>query len=156
MQRMIASTAMALLLAACGASSGPGSPHPAQVQATVGNLQVTAAPARPQPGETVTVNLDVTGPADYEAACVQTLHIWAVDASGRQVWEQPVPEIQCMAIASKHLGDGEIAHFQAQWPVASGTTAGAYSVHGLFLYTLRPGAGTRVRENLPVVAIQVG
>lgn len=155
MKRRFSLLLAAAVLAGCGASAAPASPIAGEVRASAGSMQVVAAPARLQPGGTVTVTLEVTGPVDYDTGCVQTLHIWAVDSAGKQVWEQPVPEIACMALGRGHVPAGKVGNFTAQWPVASTLAPGAYTVHGLFLFTLPLGAATRVRENLPVVAIQV-
>jgi hypothetical protein len=114
-----------------------------------------AAPARLAAGGTVHLTLTVSGPIQYQAACVQTLQIWAEDVNHQQVWMQPVPEIACMAIAYKTLAAGETASFSADWPTSSDLKAGSYTLHGLFLTVLPPGAGARVRENLPPLTIQI-
>ena len=66
-----------------------------------------------------------------------------------------MPAIQCMAYGHKLLASGETASFAADWPTSSQLTAGAYTIHGLFLTVLSPGAGTRVRENLPPLTIEI-
>ena len=99
--------------------------------------------------------LTVTGPIDYEIGCVQTLHIWAEDSQHQQVWEQPVPAIQCMAFGHKLLAAGEKATFTADWPTSSTLAPGSYTLHGLFRVVLPMGAGARVRENLPPLTIQI-
>lgn len=134
----------ALLLAACGqvqADPGP-SIEP-------GHLTLVASPNRLSPGGAVHATVTVSGPADYEAACVQTVRIWVVDSQFHRVWTEPAPEVTCMAIINKHLAAGETASFQADWPTAPSLAPGRYSIHGLFLFTLPPGAGARVAENLP-------
>jgi hypothetical protein len=95
------------------------------------------------------------GPADYEAACVQTVHLWAVDSGGTTVWEEPVPAISCMAIMYKHLDTGAKAGFSISWPTAPTLAPGRYSLHGLFRYALPLGAGARVRENLPPLSVEI-
>ncbi len=143
----------AIVLAGCGAqSAGPAS---GTVTATNGPFVAAATPAHLAAGETVHVSLTVTGPVDYEVGCVQTLHIWAVDGQGTQVWAQPVPAIMCMAYGHKLLAAGETATFTANWPVSSTLAPGSYTVHGLFLTVLPRGVATRVRENLPPLTIVV-
>jgi len=134
---------LAIALAGCGAhAAGPGGG---------GSVSGTNGPA----GETVHLTLTVTGPIDYEIGCVQTLHIWAEDSRHQQVWEQPVPPIMCMAFGHKVLAAGETAHFTADWPTSDKLAPGTYTVHGLFLVVLPMGAGARVRENLPPLAIEI-
>jgi hypothetical protein len=94
---------------------------------------------RALPGYTqVNLAATVTGPADYESVCVQTVHFWALDVSGNQVWAEPVPMIACMAIGYRHLRAGETATFQAAWPTSPQLARGTYSIHGLFLFSSRP------------------
>ena len=127
---------LAIVLAGCGAqAAGPGAGG--TVSGTNGPFYAQATPARLAAGASVHLTLTVTGPIDYEIGCVQTLHIWAEDSQHQQVWAQPVPAIQCMAFGHKTLA------------------AGTYTVHGLFLVVLPMGAGARVRENLPPLAIQI-
>ncbi len=142
---------LALLVGGCGAQAAA----PASVIASSGQFRSEASPARLAAGGTVHVTLTVSGPIDYEVGCVQTLHIWAVDSQGRQVWAEPVPAIMCMALGRKSLPAGETATFTADWPTASTLKVGAYSIHGLFLTVLPIGAGTRVRENLPPLTVQL-
>jgi len=78
---------LALLVGGCGAQAAA----PASVIASGGQFRSEASPARLAAGGTVHVTLTVSGPIDYEVGCVQTLHIWAVDSQGRQVWAEPVP-----------------------------------------------------------------
>ncbi|MEO9006866.1 MAG: hypothetical protein ABI401_07110 [Candidatus Dormibacter sp.] len=143
----------AIVLAGCGAQvAGPGT-VPTTVTATAGQFHAEASPARLAPGGTVQVSFTVTGPIDYEVGCVQTLHIWALDGQGTQVWAEPVPAIMCMAYGHKVLGSQETAVFKAEWPTSSTLAPGAYTIHGLFLTVLPPGAGARVRENLPPLSV---
>jgi hypothetical protein len=151
---MLLSAGLVLVLTACGALS-PAPAQPTTVRATAGNLTLTASPAALKGGETANVSLTVQGPADYQGGCVQTLQIWVIGPSGGQVWTEPAPALMCMAIVDKHLAAGENATFHAQWPVASGLAQGSYAIHGLFLFTLPRGAGTRVRENLPQLSVQI-
>jgi hypothetical protein len=141
---------LALLLAGCGGQADSGTSA-----GTNGNLTVQARPSRLHAGGTVNLTATVTGPADYEAVCVQTAHFWALDASGNQVWAEPVPAIMCMAIGYRHLAAGETASFQAAWPTSPQLASGSYSIHGLFLFQLPPGAAMRVRENMPPVTVQI-
>lgn len=143
-----------LLLAGCG--SAPVGPAGA-TSSTVGNLTTTASPARANAGQTIHLTVTVAGPADYEAGCVQAVHLWALtaDAAHIQVWEEPVPEVACMAILHQHLDAGQTASFTVAWPT-TGIQHGAYEIHGLFRFALPLGAGTRVRENLPTVLVSVG
>src|SRR5256886_8812327 len=134
-------------------AAGPGAGG--TVSGSSGPFSAQAAPARLAAGETVHLILTVTGPIDYEIGCVQTLHIWAEDSQHQQVWAQPVPAIQCMAFGHKSLPAGETAEFTADWPTSSKLAAGTYTVHGLFLVVLPMGAGARVRENLPPLAIPI-
>ncbi|MDQ6883571.1 MAG: hypothetical protein M3077_04925 [Candidatus Dormibacteraeota bacterium] len=143
----------AIVLAGCGArGAGPAS---GTVSATNGPLVAQASPAQLAPGDTVHVSLTVTGPVDYEVGCVQTLHIWAVDAQGTQVWAQPVPAIMCMAYGHKLLAGGETATFKADWPTSATLAPGSYTIHGLFLTVLPRGVAMRVRENLPLLTVAV-
>jgi hypothetical protein len=144
----------ALLLAGCGTQASAPSAS-GTVSGTNGPFYAEAAPAQLTAGGTVHVTLIVTGPIDYEIGCVQTLHIWAEDSQHRQVWEQPVPAIMCMAIGHKVLPAGETASFIADWPTSSSLGRGSYTLHGLFRVVLPMGAGARVRENLPPLAIQI-
>lgn len=145
---------LALVLAGCGAHTD-GPPTFEGVSVTNGPFHAEAWPARVQAAATVHVRLTVTGPIQYEAACVQTLHIWAEDSQHQQVWSEPVPAIQCMAIGYQTLAAGQTATFTADWPTSSQLAAGTYTLHGLFLTVLPPGAGARVRENLPPLPIQI-
>jgi len=100
---------LALLFAGCGAqAAGPGpSPSPSGiVSGTNGPFFAVASPAQLAAGGTVHLTLTVTGPIDYEIGCVQTLHIWAEDSQRRQVWQQPVPAVMCMAFGHKVLKAG--------------------------------------------------
>jgi hypothetical protein len=144
----------ALLLAGCGTQASAPSAS-GTVSGTNGPFYAEAAPAQLAAGGNVHVTLIVTGPIDYEIGCVQTLHIWAEDSQHRQVWEQPVPAIMCMAIGHRVLPAGETASFIADWPTSSSLARGSYTLHGLFRVVLPMGAGARVRENLPPLAIQI-
>ena len=108
-----------LVLGACGGRAvDPGAaPSPTSaVSGTNGPFYAEVAPAQLAAGGTVRLTLTVTGPIDYEIGCVQTLHIWAEDSRHRQVWEEPVPEIMCMALGHKVLAAGATASFIADWP----------------------------------------
>ena len=145
---------LAALFAGCGAhAEGPGGPG--TVSGVNGPFHAQASPARLTAGGNVHLLLTVTGPIDYEIGCVQTLHIWAEDNNHRQVWQQPVPAIQCMALGHKLLNAGETATLTADWPTSRYLAPGSYSIHGLFLTVLPMGAGMRVRENLPLLTVQV-
>jgi hypothetical protein len=146
---------LALVLTACGAQAAGDHGPPPSVSGSNGTFSDVATPSRLTAGGTVHLTLTVTGPIQYEAACVQTLHIWAEDANHQQVWSEPVPEIACMAIAYKTLTAGQTATFNADWATASDLQPGSYTLHGLFLTVLPPGAGARVRENLPPLTIQI-
>ena len=147
---------LALLFAGCGAqAAGPGPSPTGTVSGTNGPFYAEASPARLAAGGTVHLILTVTGPIDYEIGCVQTLHIWAEDSQHQQVWQEPVPAIQCMAFGHKLLPAGETATFTADWPTSSTLAAGSYTLHGLFLVMLPMGAGARVRENLAPLTIQI-
>lgn len=145
---------VALALAGCGAQAADHGP-PASVSGSNGPFYAAASPARVKAGYAVHLTLTVSGPIHYEVGCVQTLRIWAEDSQHRQVWSEPVPAIECMAFGSKTLAAGETAIFTADWPTSSSLTPGTYTLHGLFLTVLPPGAGARVRENLPPLAIQI-
>ena len=145
---------LALIVGGCGAqAAGPGASG--TVSGVNGPFQAQATPASLQAGGTVHLTLTVTGPIEYEAICVQTLHIWAEDRQHQTVWEQPVPAIMCMAIGYKQLAAGETATFTADWPTSSQLAPGTYTLHGLFRTRLPMGAGARVRENLPSLSIQI-
>jgi hypothetical protein len=148
---------LALALTGCGALAAPAgpSPTPSVVSGTNGPFHADASPALVKAGATVDLKLTVTGPIQYQVGCVQTLHIWAEDSQRQQVWAEPVPAIECMAYGSKTLNAGETATFSADWPTSSQLAAGTYTLHGLFLTVLPLGAGARVRENLPPLAIQI-
>ena len=151
---------LALVLAGCGAqAAGSGaSPTPTPtntVSGTNGPFYAEASPARLAAGGTVRLTLTVTGPIDYEIGCVQTLHIWAEDSHRQQVWQQPVPEIMCMAIGNKVLAGGDTATFTADWPTSSTLAPASYTLHGLFLVVLPMGAAARVRENLAPLTIRI-
>jgi hypothetical protein len=144
---------LVLLLAGCGQAADPGEGGTAS--GASGAFKAEASPARLAAGGAVHLTLTVTGPIDYEIGCVQTLHIWAEDAHQAKVWEQPVPAIMCMAFGHKALAAGETAEFTADWPTSAKQAPGTYTLHGLFLVVLPAGAGTRVRENLPPLTIQI-
>ena len=145
---------LAVLLTGCGAlAAGPAASG--TVSGTNGPFSAEASSAQLAAGGTVHVRLTVTGPIDYEIGCVQTLHIWAEDSQHRQVWEQPVAAIQCLALGHKVLATGEKASFTADWPTSTKLAPGSYTLHGLFLTVLPMGAGSRVRENLPPLTIQI-
>jgi hypothetical protein len=147
---------LAMVVAGCGAqAAGPGASPTGTVSGTNGPFYAEASPAQLAAGGTVHLTLTVTGPIDYEIGCVQTLHIWAEDSQGQQVWQQPVPEIMCMAIGHKVLPAGETATFAADWPTSTKLAPGSYTLHGLFLVVLPRGAGARVRENLASLTIQI-
>lgn len=149
MQRFV--LLFAVVLAGCGAQTiGPTS-----VTGLNGPFHAVASPASLPAGGTLHLDLTVSGPLTYETGCVQTLHIWAEDSTRQPVWIEPVPAIMCLAIADKTLVAGETATFTADWPTATSLAAGSYTVHGLFLTALPLGAGTRVRENLPPLTVQI-
>jgi len=145
---------VALALAGCGAQAADHGPPPS-VSGTNGPFYAVASPSQLAAGGTVHLTLTVTGPIDYEIGCVQTLHIWAEDSQHKQVWAQPVPAIMCMAFGHKTLAAGEQGTFAADWPTSTRLAPGSYTLHGLFLTVLPMGAGSRVRENLPPLTIQV-
>jgi hypothetical protein len=145
---------MALALAGCGAQAAGTGSQPA-VSGTNGPFHAEASPARIAAGGTIHLSLTVSGPMQYEVGCVQTLHIWAEDRQHEKVWAQPVPQITCMAFGYKSLAAGATAKFTADWPTSSAVAPGTYTLHGLFLTVLPPGAGARVRENLPPLSIQI-
>jgi hypothetical protein len=146
---------MMVLLAGCGVAVTVG--PPGDSSATAENLTTTAHPEHANVGQTIQFTVTVTGPADYETGCVQTVHLWAdtADAAARRVWEQPVPQVECMVIAPQHLESGQTASFRVFWPT-TGIPHGAYFVHGLLRFALPPGAASRVRENIPPVMVTVG
>jgi Intracellular proteinase inhibitor len=144
---------LALGLTACGAQAAGGGSD--SVSATTGPFYAEASPARLARGGTVHLTLTVSGPIQYQVGCVQTLHIWAEDRQHKQVWAEPVPQITCMAFGYKSLAAGETGTFAAEWPTSHDLRPGTYTLHGLFLTVLPSGAGTRVRENLPPLAIQI-
>jgi hypothetical protein len=145
---------VALIVAGCGAQAAAPGPS-GTVSGTNGPFAAKAAPASLPAGGTVHLTLTVTGPIDYEIGCVQTVHIWAEDSQRQTVWEQPVPAIMCMAIGHKQLAAGQTATLTADWPTSSQLAPGSYTLHGLFRVVLPMGAGARVRENLPPLAIQI-
>src|SRR5260370_42121728 len=115
---------VALVVAGCGAQAASPGPSPTPsppgtVSGTNGPFHAQAAPASLAAGGPVHVTLTVTGPIDYEVGCVQTLHIWAEDSERRQVWQEPVPAIMCLALGHKQLASGETASFTADWPTSS-------------------------------------
>ena len=152
--KRIALLLLAFALTACGAR-GTGSPPVTTVSGTNGPFHAVASPARQSPGGQVQLSVTVTGPIEYETGCVQTLHIWVEDRQQHTVWEEPVPAVMCMALGYKSLAAGESATFTAAWPVSGQLPLGSYTIHGLFLTVLPPGAGMRVRENLPPLAIEI-
>ena len=145
---------IALVAAGCGAQAAGPTPSGA-VSGTNGPFHAEAAPAHLAAGGNVHLTLVVTGPIDYEIGCVQTLHIWAEDGQQREVWQQPVPAVMCMALGHKMLPAGETATFTADWPTSSTLAPGSYTLHGLFRVLLPMGAAARVRENLPPLTIQI-
>ena len=145
---------LAVVVSGCGAFAGsPGASG--TVSASNGPFYAEASPAQLAAGGMVHLTLVVTGPIDYEIGCVQTLHIWAEDSQHKQVWEQPVPAVQCMAFGHKVLAAGEKVTLTADWPTTRKLAPGSYTLHGLFRVVLPMGAGARVRENLPPLTIQI-
>ncbi len=157
MNRIAPLLLLGALLVGCGrAGAGASLPTPTPTASgTSGPFHAVASPARLAAGETVHLTLTVTGPLQYQAACVQTLQIWAEDSGHQQVWRQPQPMIACMAIAYRTLAAGETATFKADWPTSPSMAPGSYSIHGYFMVVLPAGYGTRVRENLPPLTIQI-
>lgn len=151
MRQLLLITASVIVLAGCGAQAA--GPATGIVSGTNGPFQAEATPAHLTPGAIVHVSLTVTGPVDYEVGCVQTLHIWAVDRQGTQVWAEPVPAIMCMAYGHKVLAAGETATFKADWPTSARLAPGSYTIHGLFLTVLPRGVAARVRENVPPLTV---
>src|SRR5881275_1615924 len=145
----------AFVLAGCGAQAAAPPGPSGTVSGTNGPFAAKARPASLPAGGTVHLTLTVTGPIDYEIGCVQTLHIWAEDSQRQQVWQQPVPEIMCMAIGHKVLAAGDTATFTADWPTSSTLAPASYTLHGLFLVVLPRGAAARVRENLAPLTIRI-
>jgi hypothetical protein len=146
---------MLLVLASCGAQTAGEHGPPPSSSGTSGPFHAVASPARLQAGNTVHLTLTVTGPIQYEAACVQTLQVWAEDSRQQTIWSPPTPQYDCLAITDKTLAAGETASFSADWPTSSQLAPGSYTIHGLFLTALPGGAGMRVRENLPPLTIQI-
>ncbi|TMD40228.1 MAG: hypothetical protein E6I88_10190 [Chloroflexi bacterium] len=146
---------LAVAVTSCGAQAAADHGPPPSVSGTNGPFHAVASPSRLAAGGTVHLTLTVAGPIQYETACVQTLQIWTEDARHQQIWAEPVPAIDCMAIAYKTLAAGQTATFTAEWPTSSQLAPGSYSIHGLFLTALPLGAGMRVRENLPTLPIQI-
>lgn len=138
-----------VLLAGCGAQAA----GPASVVTSNGPFRAEASPAHLAAGGTVQVTLTVTGPIQYEAGCVQTFGIWVVDSQNRQVWAQPVPQVECFALMNRSLAAGQTASFHANWPTSATLAAGRYTIHGLFLTVVPLGAGARVRENMPPLTV---
>ena len=91
----------------------------------------------------------------YEDTCVQTLQIWAEDNRGQTIWSPPIPEYDCVGITYRTVPVGDTATFKADWPTSSQLAPGSYTLHGLFLTVLPPGAAMRVRENLPPLSIRI-
>lgn len=144
MRPALATLVASLLLYGCGQVVG----HPGP-SVEPGHLTLVAIPDRLSLGGTVHATVTVTGPAEYEAGCVQTVQLWVLDNQNQRAWTEPAPEVTCMAIINKQLPAGQAASFQVDWPVAATLHPGRYTIHGLFLFTLPMGAGTRVSENLP-------
>jgi hypothetical protein len=144
MRATLAALMAGVLLCGCGqAVVDPG----ASVEP--GHLTLVALPDRLSPGGTVHTTVTVTGPTEYEAGCVQTVRLWVLDTQNQRAWTEPAPEVTCMAIINQQLPAGQTATFQVDWPVAATLHPGRYTIHGLFLFTLPMGAGTRVSQNLP-------
>jgi hypothetical protein len=156
--KRLAVSLLSLALTACGgqAALAGGQPTATQsVSGTNGPFHAVAMPATLSAGGSVHLTLTVTGPLQYEVGCVQTLHIWAEDATHQVIWNEPQPIISCMALGYKSLAPGETATFKVDWPTARNLSPGTYTLNGLFLTVLPRGAGMRVRENLPPLAIQI-
>jgi hypothetical protein len=148
---------LSLALASCGSQLCEGcaevAPTPS-VYGTNGPFHAVASPARLPAGRTVHLSLRVDGPIQYEATCVQTLQIWAEDSHGQTIWSLPIPQYDCVGITFRTVPAGESATFKADWPTSSQLAPEGYTLHGLFLTVLPPGA-MRVRENLPPLTIQI-
>ena len=138
--------ALATGLVLCGCRQALVDPGPSLEP---GHLTLVAIPDQLSPGGTVHATVTVTGPTDYEAGCVQTVQLWVLDDQNQRVWTEPAPEVTCMAVISQHLRAGQTATFHTDWPTAASLHPGRYTIHGLFLFTLPMGAGTRVSQNLP-------
>jgi hypothetical protein len=142
MRMRLAGLLAGLVLSGCAQAIGPPDVEP-------GHLSLVAVPNRLSPGGTVRAMVMVTGPTEYEAGCVQTVRLWVLDTQNQRAWTEPEPEVQCMAIINKQLPASQTATFYIDWPVAASLHPGRYTIHGLFLFTLPMGAGSRVSENLP-------
>ena len=70
-------------------------------------------------------------------------------------WEPALMQGPDDPLGKKVLAAGETAEFTADWPTSNKLTPGTYTIHGLFLVVLPMGAGARVRENVPPLAIQI-
>jgi hypothetical protein len=149
---LTAGLVLVALLAGCGTPAHSGNDT---VRATSGNLTVEARPDPLAAGDVAHFTVIATGPIDYEAGCVDTVHLWALDGTGQKVWEQPTPAVRCMALAYRHLAAGEVATFAVDWPTAPSLARGRYAIHGLFRFAVPPPAGLYVQENLPVLTVQV-
>jgi len=144
MRPALAALLTSLLLYGCGQVVGDPGPG-----LEPGHLTLLAVPDRLSPGGTVHATVTVAGPTEYEAGCVQTEQLWALDTQNQRVWAEPAPEVTCMAIINKRLAAGQTASFRIDWPVAATLQPGRYTIHGLFLFTQPIGAGSRVSQNLP-------
>lgn len=152
-----------LMLSACGASPQPTpSPSPsssAPAPPGQGRVVVTAdadgwhAQATVGGGD-VDVRLTVPGPLQVEGGCIPSLTVWIEDPSGRTVAITPSPGgAHCLALAIIDIPAGTTRDFDAR--LHADVPHGRYTVHGLLLVSLPPGAGTRVRENLPVLTVDL-
>ena len=140
------------LLSGCARPElGGWSPPNGEVAVRSGNLELRAAPASGPAGQLIQLTVTVGGPARFEVGCVDSVHLWALDARGSRVWEQPVPELRCMAFGVRELSPGEQASFQVGWPTSPRLARGRYSIHGLFLFVGMP----RPAENVPVLTVDI-
>jgi len=142
---------LVILLAGCGAQAAA----PSSVAASAGPFHSEATPASLAAGSNVHYKLVVRGPIQYLAGCAHTFTVWAEDSRGQQVWAEPQPQFDCFAIVTRSLAAGDSTSLEADWPTSPTLAAGRYTIHGLFLTVLPPGAGARVRENVPPLTIQV-
>lgn len=160
----LAVAVVSLALAACGAtpqpspgaspspSAGPGTPGPGRVVVTADpdgwHAQATVG------GGDVDVRLTVPGPLQVEGGCIPPLGVWLEDSSRRTVAITPSPGgPHCLALAIIDVPAGTTHDFDAR--LHADVPHGRYTVHGLLMVSLPPGAGARVRENLPVLTVDL-
>jgi hypothetical protein len=158
--------ALPLLLGGCGAIPGPSSgciadacPYlPSPGPSVAGSPAAASATAHGWTTDAgvatggIDVRVNVSGPLTVDGGCSPTLAAWLVAADGHRLQGGQPSAAKCQGIAVTAIPAGQTRDFMTSLGVPP---AGTYTIHGLVLVHLPPGAGARVAENIPVVTLTI-